>query len=130
MTKQERLEKINELLVVIASNGRKFLLNQKDGEVSKFVIKANNHVYYRDYYTKQELKGTKAMYKSYGFSGGGTLQALVMDFAEWIRTGDYTNGKNGYGGLFCPHWGYDDDSMQQVRDFAVKIGYLDAKQYS
>ena len=63
MTKQERLKKINELLVVIASNGRKFLLNQKDGEVSKFVIKANNHVYYRDYYTKQELKGTKAMYK-------------------------------------------------------------------
>ena len=34
-----------------------------------------------------------------GFSSGGTLRALILDFAEFIRTGKYTNGNNGYGGM-------------------------------
>lgn len=129
MDKKERLEKINELLVIVASNGRNFLRSKKDGEISRFVIKGNGHVYYRDYYTKKEIRSTRAMHKYDGFSGGGTLQALVMDLGEWIRTGEYTNGKNGYGGLFCPHWGYDDASMKKIRDFAAEIGYLDEQQY-
>jgi len=56
--------------------------------------------------------------------GGGTLEGLVKDFANYIHTGEYSNHKNGYGGLYCPHWGYPESDMLDIQNFARELGYL------
>ncbi|TPF19338.1 hypothetical protein CBE79_04525 [Priestia megaterium] len=64
------------------------------------------------------------IYKDCSFSEGGTLWGLIHDFSEFILTGKHTNGKNGYSGLYCPHWGYSEEDMNAIRELAVKVGYL------
>ena len=39
-------------------------------------------------------------------------------------TGDDTNGKNGYGGLYCTHWGYDESDMLEIQVYAKELGYV------
>ena len=58
---------------------------------------------------------------------GGTLRALVLDFAEFIRNGKYSNGQNGYGGLYSEGWGHSDEVQQEIIKYAKEIGYLSAK---
>ncbi|PLS19753.1 hypothetical protein CVD28_01760 [Bacillus sp. M6-12] len=58
------------------------------------------------------------------FSDGGTLWGLLQDFSEFIRTGNDSNGKNGYGGLYCSHWGYPEEDMIAIRKIATEVGFL------
>ncbi|MFJ9300025.1 hypothetical protein [Bacillus toyonensis] len=37
---------------------------------------------------------------------------------------DNSNGKNGYGGLYCTHWGWSEEGMKKMREYAREIGYL------
>lgn len=120
--KEIRLEKANKLIQKIASCGRNFFYYDQDQTTSKFLLK-NNRVYYMDEYTKKEMLTYNYLQFRY-FNNGGTMMALVMDISEWIRTGKYTNGNNGYGGLYCRHWGYPDKDMVEIRKFATEIGYL------
>lgn len=120
--KEIRLEKANKLIEKIASCGRNFFRYSEDGTTAKFLFK-NNRVYYMDEYTKKEMLTYNYLQFEY-FNHGGTMMALVMDISEWIRTGKYTNGNNGYGGLYCRHWGYSEENMQEIRRFATEIGYL------
>ena len=57
---------------------------------------------------------------------GGTLEALVLDLSEFIRTGEPTNGNNGYNGIFCRHenWGYSIEEMEEIRAYAKEIGFV------
>ena len=58
------------------------------------------------------------------FTHGGTLQALVLEFSEFIRLGKEVHGKQGYRGLDCEHWGYDKSSQLEIIEYAKEIGYL------
>ncbi|OPG98930.1 hypothetical protein B2I21_09885 [Chryseobacterium mucoviscidosis] len=63
----------------------------------------------------------------YHFSHGGTLWGLVCDFRDYIGGDDDSNHNNGYGGLYCPHWGYPEGDMKAIRKRAEELGYLKIK---
>ena len=124
--KEKRIEKANKLLKKIASCGRNFFYYGEDKTTAKFILK-NNRIYFMDEYTKSEMLAYNYRQLGRKFNQGGTMKALVLDISEWIRTGKYTNGKNGYGGLFCPHWGYPEKDMKDIQDYARELGYLKEK---
>ncbi|RDY70301.1 hypothetical protein DXT76_13585 [Halobacillus trueperi] len=128
-TKEERLETINKLIKFISKSGRRFFytkstLRSDDEESVAYMELKKGRIYFVDNYTKDAIAVINNHRRWNNFSHGGTLQALVMDFADFIRTGKSTNGKHGYGGLFCPHWGHADEIQQEIIDYAKEIGYL------
>ncbi|MBJ8083173.1 hypothetical protein JDS82_18520 [Bacillus cereus group sp. N14] len=58
------------------------------------------------------------------FSSGGTMWGLVKDFTHFIYGNDDSNGLNGYSGLYCPHWGWPEEEVKKMREYAREIGYL------
>ena len=123
-TKEERLEAINLIISEISSRGRKFFCDKDTNRESYFYITVNKNkrLWYMD--KRGGKLNPSKIHKDYSFSEGGTLWGLIHDFSEFILTGKYTNGKNGYGGLYCPHWGYSEEDMKAIRELAVKVGYL------
>lgn len=122
-TKEERLLTVNKVIVKISSLSRRFFFNKADGEIAYFKFK-NNRLYFVDDYTKDHIYAYQNKYFTHGFSHGGTLQALVLEFSEFIRLGKEVNGKQGYRGLYCEHWGYDKSSQLEIIEYAKEIGYL------
>lgn len=122
--KNIRLEDANELIELIANSGRNFFnyTDRENGEVSRFVIK-NGRTYFIDGYTKKSIYAYENHYFGNSFTEGGTLQALVLDLAEFIRTGEPTNAKNGYGGIYCDNWGYPSKAMSEIQRKAKEIGF-------
>lgn len=123
MTKQERVEAVNKMIKLISESGRQFFKTKSTGDIASMAI-INGRVYYIDNYTKKQVYCKNGSPTWDHFSSGGTLQALVLDFADFIRTGKDTNGKNGYGRLFCGHWGYSDGAKSKVIDYAKTIGFV------
>lgn len=116
----ERLENINKLMELIANTDRCFFKHDKC--ISRF-IPLKTTVKYIDGYTQKKVT-INSNNKDSGFSEGGTMWALVKDFKEYIVTGKNVNGKNGYGGLYCPYWGYTEQGQNKIIEFAKEIGYL------
>ncbi|TFJ43944.1 hypothetical protein CKN80_09400 [Carnobacterium divergens] len=121
-TKEKRLEIVNKLIEKISSVSRRFFYNKSDGSIAYFKF-INNRLYFIDDYTKAHIYAYGNKYFN-EFSHGGTLQALVLEFSEFIRTGGNVNGKQGYAGLHCQFWGYDKESQDEVIAYAKEIGYL------
>lgn len=129
LPKEERLETINKLIRFISEHGRRFFysnttVNMSNVDSVAFMKLKNGRIYFVDDYTRREIAVINNYHKWKGFSSGGTLRALILDFAEFIRTGKYTNGNNGYGGLYCTHWGHSDEVQQEIINYAKEIGYL------
>jgi elongation factor P hydroxylase len=118
----ERMNKVNELIEFISGIDRRFFYNKSKDKVAKFV-EGKTTVFYIDDYT-QETIHLRNVCKDRGFSHGGTLWGLVHDFKEWIITGKHSNGRNGYGGLYCPHWGYTEEGMKKIQEKGKEIGFL------
>ncbi|WP_199426947.1 hypothetical protein [Thermaerobacillus caldiproteolyticus] len=126
-TKEERLQIVNKIIEEIASRGRRFFYSSTTERISKFVLEGNKkkRLYFIDKYTGKKINPYPRNYaKDRNFSEGGTLWALMHDFREFIITGNYSNGKHGYGGLYCPNWGYPEEDMQAIRQLAMGLGYL------
>lgn len=124
----ERIELVNRLIQEIGSRGRRFLYSNKHNRFAAFHW-ANGRLWYTDDYTDEPMfmepgKEGKTREQKFGFSHGGTLWGLVLDFRDYIFGDDDANHNNGYGGLYCPHWGYPDDDMEAIRQIAIEIGYL------
>lgn len=103
-TKQERLEIVNQVIESIASRSRKFFYH--DGRVAKMIL-INGRIYMTSEWHGEDMPiQTRFGQEPKRWHHGGTLWALTRDFAEFIRKGGQTNGNNGYGGLYCSHWGY------------------------
>ncbi|MBY6838676.1 hypothetical protein [Clostridium botulinum] len=117
----ERMNKINELIKVIANTDRRFFYHNKKDSIDKF-IEGKTTVFFFDDFLNKKISLTYSNRNR--FSHGGTLWGLVNDFKEWIITGKYSNGHNGYGGLYCSHWGYSNDGMKKIIEKAKEIGYL------
>lgn len=79
---------------------------------------------YNQYNEQNMYLSAKSIYAPKGFPQGGTFWALTKDFRDFILTGNKSNGENGYGGLFCTHWGYSIDDMLRIQNKAVELGYL------
>lgn len=121
MNKIERLEVINNLIKFISERGRRFFYTNNN---LAFMKLKNGRIYFVDDYTQKEIPVINNYRDWKGFSHGGTIRALVLDFAEYIRTGKDSNGNNGYGGLYSPHWGHSEEIQQEIINYAKQIGYL------
>ena len=122
--RSERIEIVNKIIKEISERGRRFFYNDKNGQTSR-IIEKNGRLFYIDHYSGKEIYLHMPKYRSWkGFNNGGTMRALILDFKEFIMTGEYTNHNNGYGGLYCPHWGYPEEDMKTIRVLAINLGYL------
>lgn len=116
-----RMNKINELIEVIADTDRKFFYHKNKDSIDKF-IEGKTTVFFHDAYLDKKISLT---YRNrHNFSHGGTLWGLVNDFKEWIITGKPSNGSNGYGGVYCPHWEYSEEGQLKVIEKAKEIGFI------
>ncbi|MHA6530216.1 hypothetical protein [Paenibacillus sp. BAC0078] len=120
----DRINVVNELIREIGRRGRRFLYSDKHDRYAQFYW-AGGWLWLTDDYTGTPL----VMHESfpdnhYHFSHGGTLWGLVCDFRDYINGDDDANHNNGYGGLYCQHWGYPEEDMQAIRQVAVELGYL------
>ncbi|WP_121605543.1 hypothetical protein [Virgibacillus sp. Bac332] len=119
--KIDRLVAVNKIINEIATRGRKFFYTKNKG-TSYFYLAGDKRkrLWFWDKYA-----GKVNPYQVYDkCSEGGTLWALIKDFKEFILTGNHTNGNNGYGGLYCPHWGYPEEDMKAIRAVAKEVGFL------
>ncbi|MGX7133110.1 hypothetical protein [Enterococcus songbeiensis] len=136
MNKVERYKLANELIILIATSGRKFFNHEEHGgSISAFTIR-KGRLYFIDGYTYKRIYAYGDRFFRRKFTEGGTMQALILDMAEWIRTGKPTNAKNGYGGVYCDYWGYPPSDMAKIQRKAQEIGFslgldedLDRREY-
>ncbi|MCU6798020.1 hypothetical protein OB236_38435 [Paenibacillus sp. WQ 127069] len=124
----ERIELVNRLIREIGDRGRQFLYSKKHERYAAFHW-ANGRLWYTDDYTgtpmlMEEGKEGKTREQKHAFSHGGTLWGLVNDFRDYIFGDDDANHNNGYGGLYCQHWGYPAEDIEAIREIAIELGYL------
>ncbi len=137
--KQERLEKANQLIELIANRGRRFFFDERSGRTARFEIAANGRLYFRDDYTWEllPLSHMQSCKWQIKFSGGGTLKRFVEVLAEYIRfeashiayvLGPWPEWYSNNGDV----WGYGDE-MGDLREFALSAGmylpYIKGKKY-
>lgn len=125
--KESRIKIVNAIIKEIALRGRGFFLHEKDNDMA-YIFRKKNRLYMHNEYNKSDMcLYTKHGYPPKRWHHGGTLWGLTKDFKEFILTGEETNHNNGYGGLYCPYWGYTEEDMKAIQDKAIKLGYLKAK---
>lgn len=121
-TKQQRVDTVNKIIKEISSRGRRFFYH--NGNIAKMILK-NNRVYMvSEWHGKEMPMQTKYGMQPKGWHNGGTLWGLSLDFTDFINHGGLTNHNNGYGGLYCSHWGYPREDMESIRSLAKSLGYL------
>jgi hypothetical protein len=126
--RQDRIEKVNALLRLIASHGRRFFRHRDDRtgaeRVSQFFMDPTGRIWLMDKHT------WRPVWVSYPgrwreFTEGHTLRLLIEALRDYIRTGK----------LVSPHhlgpwpdwdcdgdpWGYGKETMQTVRDGAREL---------
>jgi len=123
-TKEHRINIVNEIIKEIALRGRGFFLYEKDADMAYIFQKAGRLYMHNEYNKSKMYLHTKNGYPPKKWHHGGTMWALTKDFIEYIKTGEYTNHNNGYGGLYCPHWGYPESDMKAIQEKAKALGYL------
>lgn len=123
-TQIERIEIVNQIIKAISELGRRFFYNENSGLTARLSVKKGKVYYNKEYDGELLCINTPDNYPPKNWSRGGTIWGLVKDFRDYIEGEDDTNGKHGYGGLFCPHWGYSDEDMKAIREKAFELGYL------
>lgn len=123
--REERVKAVNKIIKEIANRGRNFFFTKDKGQ-SYFYLDGNKRkrLWFWDNYTGKVNPYASNYHGENKISEGGTLWALIHDFREYILTGGYTNGNNGYGGLYCPHWGYPEEDMKAIIEVAKDVGFL------
>lgn len=121
---EDRIDIANEIIDLISKKSRRFFFNKRTNFTSKVILKRDN-IYLIDHYSMVEIPLHLRTGNHWNhFNHGGTIKALVLDFYEFISTGEKSNHNNGYGGLYCTHWGYSESDMKDIQDFAISLGYL------
>jgi hypothetical protein len=118
-TKAERVVHANALIEEIAKRGRRFFYHKESECTAAFEFTAGGRVRFRDEFT-QKLIDTSKSGRWQNFSGGGTLQRLVLDLTKYVSKGERIGA--GHFGPFpkmmCDGdiWGYGMETMAQLRD--------------
>jgi len=122
MTKEERLKSVNELILVIASCGRK--LFEHNGMVSTLELSKGGRVYFIDCQTKKRIYTHHRTMTWAGFSGNHIMKNLVDLLRDFIISGVTMKAE-----FFQPEmdrkfkkpWGYGEDILL-IRDVAIQLG--------
>ena len=122
MTRSQRCEAANRLLLFISQHGRCFL--QHKGTVARFFLD-DWRVWFVDYYSGMHIYTHAPLYRGWsGFTAGGTLQRMVKALAGWVhRGGEAPLGHFGpFPDWLCggDPWAYGDD-MALVRNKAREL---------
>lgn len=129
-----RVKVVNEIIKEISKHDRRFFYCSTTGKVAELTIDevTGKIWYWNEYYGKSPIYSERICLsipewrRPKGWQHGGTLLALIRDFCAFIKIGNKSNGKNGYGGLYCPHWGYTDEAMNTIRLKALSLEYLES----
>lgn len=124
----ERIEVVNRIIREIGSRSHRALYSKTYDRYDTFHW-ADGRLWLTDHYTgipmiMEEGSEGKTRDQHHAFSSGGTMWGLVNDFKDFIYGDDDANHNNGYGGLYCPHWGYPEEDMKAIRQLARELGYL------
>jgi len=137
----QRVLIVNQIILEIASRGRKFFYHEevacspKRYKVAQLVDK-NGKIYYKAEYGKKELICLDVPYfgTPNGWLHGSTLLALVKEFRDYIITGEFAcntlHKQDGskettpFSGLYSQHWAYPESDMEAIRNKAKGLGYL------
>lgn len=119
LSREARTSAVKELMLEIASRGRKFF-RSKDDRVAELVDKGR--IYYKAEWGKKDLLclDIPKYRQPKGWFHGGTLMALVKEFRDFIRSGEPVE----YSQLHSPHWGYPEEDMEAIRSLAYTLGIL------
>lgn len=114
MNKQERLELANQVIAEISKRGRRFFAH-KD-RIARLEIDARGRIWFVDAYTQKRVY-THYKHEWRGFSNGGTLQALICRFRDFVRDGHCKI--NVYWLGFAPHtWEYPIEDLLPIWQLA------------
>ena len=111
-TKEERIKTVNQIIEVIASRGRKFFAYED--RVAFIHQKGKKYFYHCEYKDWDVCLSVPNYMQPKKWCHGGTMLGLVKDFVDYIKTGEKSNHNHGYGGLYCPHWGYPEDDINYL----------------
>ena len=120
--KRQRAEQVNQLIRIIADNGRRFFYSQTVNRYASMEVDQRGKVWFIDDYSGKRIFTHETVWggKWRGFSHGGTLKDLVKKFRDYICTGEPLHP-----GYLGPErfndsniWGYDEEGMRAVREQA------------
>ncbi len=121
LEKQDRVDRVNALVVVIAACGRQFF--QHKNRVARMEIDERGCLWWTDQYSGVRIYTHKEG-RWRGFTNGGTLKSLVEALRDYVRTGEPLGP---YFGPW-PHrvgggdlWGYGEEAMERVRNAAALL---------
>lgn len=121
INKVERINQVNKLITYISSIGRRFF--NDDYKVSCMFLK-NGRVWFYDSYSGKNIY-THYSGRWRGFTHGGTMRNLIIEFKNYIMTGNKINPN--YFGPFpewmCGGdlWGYGKENMELIRNKAIEL---------
>lgn len=118
ISKAERLDVANAVLLAIARHGRRFFWSERRQRAARFALDRLGRVRLTDDYTGVPvLVSRRSQWR--GFSHGGTLRALVEAMAGYIRTGEPITGRyfGPWPDWICDGdlWGYGAEAMKALR---------------
>lgn len=121
-SRQSRIDVVNEIIKEISTCGRNFFAYKND---TAYIFIKNGRLYMHNEYNGKDMAlSTKFGFPPKHWHHGGTLWGLTKDFKDFIVSGEKSNHNNGYGGLYCPHWGYPENDMKKIQEKAISLGYL------
>jgi hypothetical protein len=128
LEQKRRIDIVNKIILEIGSRSHRSLYSNSQDRYGRFE-KVGPFIKYIDQYSGVPIKmapnsTTKDSTAKHYFSSGGTMWGLVNDFKDYILGDDDANHNNGYGGLYCLHWGYPVEDMEAIRKLATELGYL------
>lgn len=111
-----RCDQVNAVIRIIASHGRRFFHHK--GTTARMVVADNGRIWFVDDYSGKAIyTHTSPCARWRGFSHGGTLRALVVQFRDYIRLGHELHP--GWLGHYRDDgsnvWGYEPEAMAAVR---------------
>lgn len=120
--REKRIAIANEIIQLIATTDRCFL--ERDGNIPYFEMRGNK-LWYVQHAPLKPIRPYNSNSNNFEhFNGGGTLWGLINDMREYIMQGKYSNGHNGYDGLYCSHWGYTKEGQEKIILKARELGYI------
>lgn len=118
--KETRLKHANELLNLVASEGRRFF--RRGDEISRFELDGHGRIWFIDAPSQCRIYTHYPKLKGYG--GGGTLKQIILLLRDYISSGKQLRDVLGpWPSWYCEGdvWGYG-ESMKRIREYAVEQG--------
>jgi len=120
---RERAERANQLIIIIATHGRRFFYNKKTGLYAHVEIDENRRVWWTDEHSEKRIYIQRTQFgsKMAGFTHGGTLRSLAESIRDYILEEKLLSRRHiaepcSYGDI----WGYGEDA-EVVRQKAFQL---------